>query len=45
MYLITSLFSVDNAKVKRGLLYKSIYFWCHDTTLKKVFSIEKLNLT
>ena len=28
-----------------SLLYLSIHFWCHDTTLKKIFSIEKLNLT
>ena len=26
-------------------LYRSMYFWCDDTTLKKVFSREKLNLT
>ena len=26
-------------------LYRSIHFWCHDTTLKKIFSIWKLNLT
>ena len=25
-------------------LYRSMYFWCHDTTPKKVFPIEKLNL-
>ena len=25
--------------------YRSIYFWCHDTTLKNIFSIEKLKLT
>ena len=25
-------------------LYRSMQFWCHDTALKKIFSIEKLNL-
>ena len=25
--------------------YRSVYFWCHDTTLKKVFLIENLHLT
>ena len=26
-------------------LIRSIYFWCYDTTLKNIVSIEKLNLT
>ena len=26
-------------------LYRSMHFWCHDTALKKILSIEKLNLT
>ena len=26
-------------------LYRSVLFSCHDTTRKKIFSIEKLNLT
>ena len=26
-------------------LYRSIYFWCHDTTLKTILSIEKLSST
>ena len=25
-------------------LYRSMHFWCQDTTLKKIFSVEKLNL-
>ena len=25
-------------------LYRSMHFWCHDTILKKTFSMEKLNL-
>ena len=28
-----------------GSLYKSIYFWFDDTTLQKIFSINKTNLT
>ena len=72
IYESISLFSEDNAKIKKGwdipffdyikikwsiwvsynfkvdldysLLYRSIYFWCYDTILKKVFSLEKLNL-
>ena len=28
-----------------NLLYRSIHFWCHDTTLKIISSIEKVNLT
>ena len=26
-------------------IYRSIHFWYHDTTLEKIFSKEKLNLT
>ena len=26
-------------------LSRSMHFWCHDSTLKKIFSKEKLNLT
>ena len=24
-------------------LYRSVYVWCNDTTLNKIFSIEKFN--
>ena len=26
-------------------LYRSRYFWCHDTTLKNISLVKKLNLT
>ena len=31
-----------NAALDYNSLYRLIYFSCHDTTLKKIFSIEKL---
>ena len=33
------------AALDYNLLYKSMHFWCHDTTLKRISSIEELNLT
>ena len=34
-----------NATLDYRSLCRSIYFWCHDTTLENIFSIEKLNFT
>ena len=36
---------VFQAPLDYSSLYRSMHFWCHDTTPKKIFSIEKLNLT
>ena len=33
------------AALDYSLRYRSMYFWCHDTTLKKILLIEKLNST
>ena len=35
----------SKAALNYSSLYRSMHFWCHDTTLKKILSIKKLNLT
>ena len=30
------------AALNYSSLYRSIHFWCHDATLKKIFSTEKV---